>query len=943
MTLDPAVVPGLLLLLAELAVLAALGYVVARVALRQTDDRMALAQGLIVGPALWALIVSFASNAVTGHAAAIVGWGVMLAVGAVLAWRSDQSIRPRLRVVAGVATAALALSWASLASRQLITVTDPYMVLGVAASIREGGFPPELPWGPGTPADYPYGAGLLIGLLAPPFGPDLALVHELVSAYAWTCMVLVVVTALLRRGSWTAALVLGPLLVSHGLWTLLSWDAGVVELPAPAGLPEAGLRASLGDIYWPTVELSPTLRLPDVLPEIWKPAFLLAYALAYVVLERAARLERWSWLASVTLAGLVGFLGLLSPTLVPAVGLVWAGLAVMHFVRIRRSASVPAAALGSGIGPALAVLLLVGAGGAFAGVLSGESAPGLTLSEGLTPRHWQALGLLDVRPGGVGVLGLGPLAVAAVAVALGRRDRVVVALAAGAVLLAVAWLALDYPPMRWDLNRFAGHARNLALVALMLALATRLADLRPSRRRYAAALVAILVTWPTVITPARSLGLAIGNGVQLANTTAVHDELPRWGELASGRRFPMPTISDRVAGYIRDHLAVDARVFAAGDWTVFLVTGRPNNAGFADVSHRTYRIGAEHLDVRDFLDPAAVRRLGLEYVYATDAWTADLPDQAARWLADPGLFELLIRDGAEALYRVRPAFLELDVPPHPQSFEALRSVPPSTVVYLAPQARQMDRLLIASVLSHAHLLGYVDEQLLHLRSPAPWAVEPLGEQVPDLVVLPASIEPWTRMFPSGGRQPVWQNGEVAIYAPNGGFASIAPPRPAPEGPPVTVQVRDAALEQGRVTFVATFTEHAPERWTGQDWVVIPVDDGPWAIPSRFLSGGRGPKVARWFAGLLTSGSAASTHTYAFDVPAATLAVRSEDGAFVPLESSDGKLGTGSWVLALRLQHEWQPSNWREAAFIPVLRVQVSEAGGISYALFDDVLNGRRLP
>lgn len=941
MTIDMTVLPGLLLLAAQLVALAAVGYVVVRVALGQDDDRMALAQGLIVGPALWGLIVAFLLFVIPGRAGAIAGWVVVLALGVVLAWRASAPIRLRPRVVAGFIAAFLALFWAALASRQLITITDPYMVLGVAASIREGGFPPELPWGPGTPADYPYGTGLLIGLLTPPMGPDLALVHELLSAYAWSSMALVVVTALLRRGSWLAVLVLSPLLVGHGLWTILSWDAGVIHLPVPTGLPEAGLRASLADIYWPTVELTPALRLPEVLPEIWKPAFLLAYALAYAVLERAARLERWSWPASVTLAGLVGFLGLLSPTLVPAVGLVWAGLAVMHFMRIREAGSV-VAALRSGMGPALAVLLLLGAGGAFSGVLGGGSASGLTLTEGLNSRHWQALGLFNARPGGVGVLGVGPLAAAAAAVALARRDRLVVALAAGAVLLSVAWLALDYPPMRWDINRFAGHARNLALVALALALAIRLADFRPARRRYAAALVAILITWPTVVEPARSLGLAIGNGVQLANEGSVHDGLPGWGEPASGRRFGMPAISDRVANYIRDHLAVDARVFAARDQHVFYATGRPNNAGFADVAHRTYSIGAEYLDARHFLEPAAVRRLGLEYVYATDDWQADLPDQAARWLADPRLFELLIRDGAEALYRIRPAFLELDVMPHPQSFEALRAVPPSTVVHLAPQVGENERLLIASVLSHTRLLGYVDVQRLHLRSPAPWTVEPLGEQTPDLVVLPASIEPWTRMFPAAGRQPIWQNGRVAVYAPNGGFATITPPGPAPEALPVSVQVTQTSREQGRVTFEATFTEHAPERWTGQDWVVVPVSDGPWAIPDRFLDGGRGPTVARWFAGLISPESAAAMHTYQFDASTSTLAVRNESGTFVPLEASDGKVGAGSWMLALRLQHEWQPNIWREAAFIPVMRFQVSEAGEVSYAVFDDV-HGRALP
>ena len=942
MTVDPSVVPGFLLLAAEFIALAAVGFIVVRVVLRQTDDRMALAQGLVVGPALWGLITNFVLYAVPGLAGAAVGWGVTLTLGGVLAWRSTRPIRLRPRVVAGFVVAVQALFWAALASRQLVPVTDAFMVLGLAASIQAGGFPPEVPWGPGTVTDYPYGIGLLVGLLAPPDGPDLALVHEVVSAYAWTGMVSLVVTALLRRGSLTASLVLAPLVLSHGLWTLLSWDAGVVELPVLAALPEAGLRASLGDIYWPPVELLPALRLPQVLADIWKPAFLLAYALAYVVLERAAWLERPSWLASVMLAGLVGFTGLLSSTLVPAVGLVWAGLAVRHYLRTRTAGSAVASALRFGMGPALAVLLLVGAGGAYTGILSGEGGTGLTLTEGPNSTHWQVLGLFDMRPGGLGLLSVGPLVAAAAAVALARRDRLVVALAAGASLLAIAWLVLDYPPMRWDINRLVGHARNLALVALVLALATRLANLRATRQRYASALVAILITWPTVVAPARSLGLAIGNGVQLANGAAVHDELPRWGELASGRRFGLPAISESLARYIRDHLAVDARVFAAEDWTVTLTTGRPNNAGFADVDHVIYRIGAEYRDVREYLEPAAVRRLGLEYVYATDSWVADLPDRAVRWLSDPRLFELLIRDGAEALYRVRPAFRELNVPPDPQSFEALRSVPPSTLVHLAPQVGRMDRLLVASVLSQAHLSGSVDEQRLHLRSPAPWTVEPLGEQVPDLVVLPASIEPWTRMFPAAGRRPIWQNGQVAVYAPNGGFESITPVRSATEVPPVTVRVMGASLEGGRLTFVARLADQAPERWTGQDWVVIRVDEGPWAIPARFLDNDGGPEVARWFAGLISSGSGVSTHTYEFDVPATRLAARNASGSFTPLQSSDGEIGVGSWVLGLRLRHEWQPNYWREVEFIPVVRLQVSEAGDVSYAIFDDV-RGESLP
>ena len=68
MTVDPSVVPGLLFLLAEFAALAAVGYVVVRAALRETDDRVALAQGLIVGPAIWGVVVNLVMYAIPGHA-----------------------------------------------------------------------------------------------------------------------------------------------------------------------------------------------------------------------------------------------------------------------------------------------------------------------------------------------------------------------------------------------------------------------------------------------------------------------------------------------------------------------------------------------------------------------------------------------------------------------------------------------------------------------------------------------------------------------------------------------------------------------------------------------------------------------------------------------------------------------------------------------------------
>ncbi|MCY4111389.1 MAG: hypothetical protein OXF96_05565, partial [Chloroflexi bacterium] len=130
MTVDPGVLAGLLLLLAELAVLAAFGYVMARVALRQTDDVMALAQGLVVGPALWGVVVSLVLHVVPGLAGALVGWGVVLGLGAFVVWRTPRPICPRPRVAAGFAVAAVAIFWVAMASRQTMSVVDAYQSLG---------------------------------------------------------------------------------------------------------------------------------------------------------------------------------------------------------------------------------------------------------------------------------------------------------------------------------------------------------------------------------------------------------------------------------------------------------------------------------------------------------------------------------------------------------------------------------------------------------------------------------------------------------------------------------------------------------------------------------------------------------------------------------------------------------------------------------------------
>ena len=116
-----------------------------------------------------------------------------------------------------------------------------------------GGFPPELPWSPGMLVRYHYGPDLLVGLLAPPVGLDLAFVTELFGAYGWTSFALVVTTALLRRASPIALLVAAPLVLANGLWTWTSPAGGaILQGPIPAGLPEARACPSRScNIYWP--------------------------------------------------------------------------------------------------------------------------------------------------------------------------------------------------------------------------------------------------------------------------------------------------------------------------------------------------------------------------------------------------------------------------------------------------------------------------------------------------------------------------------------------------------------------------------------------------------------------------------------------------------------------------------------------------------------------
>lgn len=939
MTVDPAVVPGLLLLALELLALAAVGYVVARVALRQTDDRMALAQGLVIGPALWGLIVSFLLHLITGRAGALAGWVLLGAIGGGLAWREREALRLPLRTAAVFVASGFVIFWVVLASRQTLSIPDANIHLGLASYFQAGGYPPTLPWNPGQPASYHFGVDMLIGLLAPPFGPDLAFATELLSVYIWIGLALVVATTILQRVKGLVAMVLTPLLLTAGAWTLVASEPpGILQIPVQTAIPAAGLRASLASVYWPEVSLPWQTRFEATPPNIWKPLFVLGYALAFVALERIARGCGRSWPGALTLAAVIGFVGLVDEPIALVTIVLWGLLEVWPVLKAGRVRSVCWKSFSPAVvGLALAVILLVVSGGAIADILFGSSKAGLSLGWTDDVGSRLPVGGFSAQQGGLGILVVGPALVAFAAFLLAGHQRLVLALAVGSGVFLLAALVFQYAPAPQDVTRFDGHARNFALLSLMVALSERLARLRRVWCYGAAAFLFALVTWPTSVGPVRGLALGLSRGVHLANVQ------PNMGELDSSLegRYGLESLgSEIVASYIREHTSVDDRVLSPHPHVVTTATGRPNASGFSGLLHLHPKTGPEYADALRFLEPAAIRRLGFTYVHATDAWIGNLPDRARRWLSDPGLLEPLVRDGTDALYRIKPEFLRLDPAPADQSFESLRrSIPASATVYLTEALHRLDNVRLASVLAHTELSGEVDPTGIHLLTEI--ASEPLGSRVPDIVIVPQGA---SAFFYASARAlaPTWQE-PVTIWRSYGISAYASSPTIAPDVNPVpepdtkagfAVRLSRLRTVADEVSFTATFTNGAPTLWTGQDWLMIRLDDTPWALPTSVESDRYTiAEAAQWYAGQIVPVQLSATYVFEFDPRAARLAVRDPDGGASVSDSSGSGLAPGVWALAVRLRH-----GYLQAAVIPVLKVAVSELGNVSYAVYQGELS-----
>lgn len=922
MTFDPSAIPGLLLLAAQWLVLAAVGYIIARVALRQSYAPLALAQGLVIGLALWGLLANVILRAVPGLAGAMATWGVTLALAAALVWRARAALRPPPRILAGFGLATLAVFWVALASRQLLSIPDEDIHLAISSTIRAGQFPPVLSWIPDQPLPYHYGADLLIALLTPPTGPDLAFTTEIVSAYIWTGFAMLIATVLLRHGG-KGALVLAPLALTAGAWSLIWYTQppDIVRIFVPSGIPAAGIRATLAEIYWPSASVPWEWPGQATPPNVWKPPFVHSYALALVVLERATAaasdLRRSAW----PLALLIGFMGLMAEEVALVVLVLWAGLEALWLLRTHPEHPVSrSAVLGAMSGPALATVLLAIGGGVVTSLLTGVEGKDLSLGWHADAWSRRPLGAFTDFPGSVGLVGLGVIPVTLVGVLLARRSYLVLSLAAASAALFLAALVLKYEPAG-EVTRLDGHARNFALLALLVGLSIRLRGLRSNRRLAALAALAALAVWPTVALPVHNMAAAVGRGVHLANAQPGEREFEEW---VMGRAAIKPLRSGRIATYIRTQTAIDDRIFSPHPHAMTVSTGRPNASGFPTLIHLFALTGAEYEDALNFLEPTAIQRLGFKYLHATDEWVQSLPDRAQAWLTNPELFELVLRDDRDALYRIQPAFLRLNPTPAPQSYEALRqTVPDGATVHVPTPTSPLTAIRVASVLPHARILGTLDPHIHYSLTNLP--TEPLAGQRPDIVVVERDIsfDISTQEF-----TPIWWNGVAVAFATRPELATAVDPPPLSDH---YVSVRLSSVEQSdrRISFTAHVTNHAAGEWTGQDWLLVPLEESLWSLPSDFESDGYTMVGTRWFGGQMSPDIQDSSHTYRFDSGTGQLEVQDPVRGFTALPTSGTHLNPGDYVLVARLQREYL-----QAAIIPVLRIRVRESEPATFQVFD---------
>ena len=139
-------------------------------------------------------------------------------------------------------------------------------------------------------------------------------------------------------------------------------------------------------------------------------------------------------------------------------------------------------------------------------------------------------------------------------------------------------------------------------------------------------------------------------------------------------------------------------------------------------------------------------------------------------------------------------------------------------------------------------------------------------------------------------------------------------------------IADADVVNGRLGFTASLSDTSGEGWTGQDWLVVPADASPWALPRIRPT----DPAAQWFAGQASPRPGSIAHRFEYDPQSVTLSLLdAQPDAVQTVPSSGDRLEPGVWILAVRLRSEYQL-----AAFVPVVKVVISEAGDVTYEVYD---------
>ena len=883
-------------MLGQLLVLAAAAAGIIRSVWPAVAPQTATAAGLLAGPALFGAAAALGMYLVPGPPGVVVGWVTVL--GAALGFcRRDRRLLSTLLPGRGRTVLWLVAFMIALSARQQYWIPDAMVHAPLSASLMAGVFPPRFPWSPDVPAIYHFLPELVIGAFNLGLGPGLVLTTELVGAFVAAALaMLVVAVAAEHRAHRLAMALMLPMLLSPGLWTLVLFTErpAAALLAIPVGLPEAGLRAALGSVYVPDLASAATAPIQAAPPNIINPHFIWSYGLAITIALLATAQARHRAAGAAVGALLLSALSAIDETIFVAVLSALGGYAAFSVLRDRHRwrCQIPLLlALVCGSGLALVQ------GGVLTDLLfhAPPTAEVLGLHSPTAELAW--LGEVLAVGGGLGVVSLGTLAVlllGAGAAYLARSVVLAIVVAMGMALFA-GFVLVHFPASPQDIARLEGHALNLGMIALAIGLAVGTARLRNRGVLYGGTLLfAGLVLWPTVADSVGRIAEAVADGPRLyvAGTRPVE-------------HTPSFSTRSQLDAEIADHRSLleavsaivgpDDRILTARPKLISAGTGRPTPLGYAEWPHYVALSGPEYQDAVRFLDGAALRELGIDYVHANATMLGGMSEEARRRLASPTEFRLVHESPApktDALYAVVPQS-QVSEAPAPLSFRSLAQLAEGRRVLISSATHPLVRLpLYYTLRTNEHLYGRWDDPA-HFRRDV--RIHPPTGATVDLIALPDSLYP-SPLDPVH-RIPVWSAERVQVFDLTSKVSGQAAP------PPIRVAGRSLLDPSG---IQITSRPRWPESWTGTDWVLYREVEPGTGIPA-ILEPGR-----RWFPGLLAPQHPEQRIAVRFNAARGQLEQRSGNDGWIGLGESAGTLPPDAHVLTLRFSAQGEP-----VFFVPI--------------------------